>query len=100
MKLGVAVPDPLRVTGGPPVWVQLYVSVSPSGSEEPVPSRLTGAPEATDWSDPASAFGAWLPAASVHVLAAVSVTSPGSQASFPLLSRQALIVSPPALVPV
>ena len=49
------------VTGVPPVWVQVYVRGSPSGSELPDPSSCTEDPVDTVCAGPAFATGAWLP---------------------------------------
>ena len=48
----------LSVTVAPEVWVQLYVSGSPSASALPEPSRVTVAPVTAFRSSPASATGA------------------------------------------
>ena len=57
VKVGLAVLEPLRVTAGPPVWIQAYCSGRPFGSQLSEPSRVTAAEEATCCSGPASAAG-------------------------------------------
>src|SRR3989337_2357017 len=55
VKDGVAVFAPVSATAGPVVWVQEYVSGSPSGSVDGVPSTATSAlRNSPDWSGPAS----------------------------------------------
>ena len=56
----------------PDVWVHVYVKDVPSGSLEPDPSRVTVAPSATVWSDPALAVGASLSAVTVMVTESVT----------------------------
>ena len=59
---------------------QPNVSVSPSTSLEPEPSRVTVAPSVTDWSGPASATGGVLPGA------VTMTTSSGALSSLPSLT--------------
>jgi hypothetical protein len=61
VNVGVAEVGSLNVTGGPAVWVHMYVRAWPAGSIDPDPSSCTDAPEATVWSGPASAIGGWSP---------------------------------------
>ena len=71
---GVAAFPSWSETDGPPVWVHEYEMVSPSGSDEPVASKLTDVSSSTVWSGPASAVGGsfvgWT------VISTVSVSTP------------------------
>ena len=75
VNVEVAVLAPESVTVGlPPVWLQVYESVSPSSSE-PLPERVTDAPIATVCAAPASADGALL-VTGVTEIDTVSLTLP------------------------
>ena len=79
MNVGLSAVALVRVTVGVPlVWLHEYEIVSPSsGSELSDPSRVTLAPDATVWSGPAFAVGAWLVAAlTVMVTVSVALTVP------------------------
>ena len=69
VNVGFTVVSPVKVTAGPLVFTQEYVRLLPSGSLEPVPSRVTEASRATARSSPASAVGA-----SFTVIVTVSVS--------------------------
>ena len=54
---GRAALPPTRLTGGPPTCVHENTSASPSGSEDPVPSRVTSVLFCEILSSPAFAIG-------------------------------------------
>ena len=57
VKPGCGESPPVRVTGGPAVWVQAKCRGAPWGSALADPSRITGSPGATVWSGPACGIG-------------------------------------------
>ena len=69
VNVGIADVGLVSITFRPEVITQEYVRLSPSGSVEPVPSRVTEAPRTTARSSPASA-----PGASFTVILTVSVS--------------------------
>ena len=94
--VGVGEAASLSVTPCPAVCVHAYVSGSPFGSSDPVPSSCTGAPKKTVWSTPASATGGnWAVLAKIGA-GSISVVVPGSGgATVPGAHRNCTLKTPP-----